>query len=68
MTDKIEAGAIVTLKSGGPTMTVGCVGPDIANCCWFVGAQMQEANFFIASLKLAPEKPWANGSAKGLSY
>ena len=52
--DEIKTGDIVTLKSGGPTMTVDRQAKDIRNdytCIWFVGNEMRSGSFHKESLK-----------------
>jgi uncharacterized protein YodC (DUF2158 family) len=54
-----EKGEIVTLKSGGPNMTVD----DITSydgkvvTVWFAGAKRESASFNPESLQLAPDDP-----------
>jgi uncharacterized protein YodC (DUF2158 family) len=50
----IEDGAVVTLKSGGPKMTVVKVNENAISCMWFTGETKYEAlqagGFSAASL------------------
>ena len=53
----IKPGDVVRLKTGGPRMTVGTVGPGpgphpdmYATCLWFEAMQKQEAEFPLVTL------------------
>ncbi|MCA0851429.1 YodC family protein [Salipiger thiooxidans] len=48
----IEAGSVVTLKSGGPRMTVRWVKDGDAYCNWFEGAQEKGNRFAVVQLEL----------------
>jgi uncharacterized protein YodC (DUF2158 family) len=52
-TAKLEAGAIVELKSGEPPMTVRKISGNLAECEWFKEAILKKATFELHSLKLA---------------
>ncbi|MGV6839430.1 MAG: YodC family protein [Planktomarina sp.] len=55
---KIEPGSTVTLKSGGPTMTVTELGEhDDARCFWFYGNELGREWFSLVALRLAPPVP-----------
>ena len=49
----IVVGDVVTLKSGGPTMTVRAILGEEAECEWFDGAEPRERNFKVAVLRHA---------------
>lgn len=49
----IEAGSVVTLKSGGPKMTVRWVEDGDAYCQWFDGNKEAGSKFSVAQLSLA---------------
>lgn len=57
MSEQIEAGRVVVLKSGGPNMTVNDVGDNYgvltAWCTWFDGKKQCTGTFPVTSLKLA---------------
>ena len=57
MSDEIQKGDMVVLKSGGPTMTVNTVedlyGTQTAWCDWFDGKKPCNATFPVSSLKKA---------------
>jgi len=57
MNDKIKAGDVVELKSGGPEMTVDSIGDhqgiESAFCTWFDGNKKYSAAFPLTSLKQA---------------
>lgn len=52
---RIETGALVVLKSGGPVMTVRAVSQHQAYCDWFDHRGHRQGTFDMASLELAPE-------------
>lgn len=59
--ESFEIGAVVMLKSGGPTMTVtrtgrGPQGKTFVSCVWFVGEKTENGSFPPEALMLAPEK------------
>ena len=55
--DKLEIGDVVELRSGGPKMTIKWLEPSsIANCQWFVGVELREDNFSLASLQKVTEE------------
>lgn len=45
MPNTFVAGDLVTLKSGGPKMTVESVSGDDVNCVWFYGSQYTRDTF-----------------------
>ena len=51
----IERGAVVSLKSGGPKMTVASVEYDEAKCNWFSGDTLKSASFPVSSLQFDEE-------------
>jgi uncharacterized protein YodC (DUF2158 family) len=56
MSEQIQAGDTVCIKSGGPTMTVerlfkGVKDEPKAACQWFEGSKMMSANFSVAALR-----------------
>lgn len=54
MTDKIAPGSIVTLKSGGPKLTVEVVNSDNkAGVSWFSEGEYQFVTLPISALQLA---------------
>ncbi|NUB25726.1 DUF2158 domain-containing protein [Azospirillum brasilense] len=63
MENEIKEGSVVTLKSGGPNMTVAWVAEEYgtikANCDWFVQEKGSFANknatFPLSSLKLSSD-------------
>lgn len=60
MSDQVQAGKVVQLKSGGPYMTVSNLhqwqGRTEANCDWFDGKTMQHGSFPVTSLKPVTEE------------
>jgi uncharacterized protein YodC (DUF2158 family) len=53
MSDEIKTGDVVTLKSGGPEMTVNGFSSDhsnMAECVWFDGNVLREGAFYIDTL------------------
>lgn len=50
----MNVGDTVRLKSGGPQMTVACVGPQNVDCVWFDGSLQKHAFFPIATIEPAP--------------
>ena len=53
----INAGSVVRLKSGGPTMTVRFIRDDNAICTWFDDKkETKDASFPIVSLSVV--EPW----------
>jgi uncharacterized protein YodC (DUF2158 family) len=50
----MEVGDVVTLKSGGPDMTVEAVYPDTnqVKCVWFEGGKRSNDVFFIKTLEI----------------
>jgi uncharacterized protein YodC (DUF2158 family) len=58
----IKSGDLVTLKSGGPTMTVDTVNTDILDddkitgvlCVWFVGDKLERVRFDHRAIEPAP--------------
>jgi uncharacterized protein YodC (DUF2158 family) len=53
--DEIKAGDVVSLKSGGPDMTVTSVGDNYGTqsawCAWFVGAKEASGVFPLVALQ-----------------
>lgn len=52
--EEIETGDVVTLKSGGPEMTVNGFSRDsdsMAVCVWFDGSVLREGSFHQKTLK-----------------
>ena len=49
--DKINAGDVVQLKSGGPLMTVRFVDGDQAYCEWFDKSKNEGAKFALLQLE-----------------
>ena len=68
MADTFKVGDIVTLKSGGPDMTVLSVfthaGKEMAKCAWFEGTDQHEAGFPVDVLRV-PEPPSFSGPPVG---
>jgi uncharacterized protein YodC (DUF2158 family) len=56
MSDQIEAGDVVVLKSGGPDMTVRWVSANESYCEWFDGKKIVGSQFEITSLRPADTK------------
>lgn len=59
MADTFKIGDIVTLKSGGPKMTVTRIGKDHldrweAGTTWFAGSKNEHGTFPVETLVLAP--------------
>ena len=61
MADGFKVGAVVMLKSGGPSMTIEGIGDyspmasaghDQAKCVWFEGNKRMEGVFELAALKM----------------
>lgn len=56
---ELQIGDVVTLKSGGPKMTIENIGlysyekTESAKCSWFEGTKEKSALFKLTSLKLA---------------
>jgi uncharacterized protein YodC (DUF2158 family) len=51
MSIAFESGALVTLRSGGPTMTVDSIGTwGQVVCVWFVGMEVRRAGFAAPTL------------------
>ena len=58
--NRLHAGDVVKLKSGGPSMTISEVGTfgqlspkEGARCKWFDGTKLKEDFFVFAELKIA---------------
>ena len=47
---QVQAGDVVTLKSGGPSMVVEAWSDSHAYCTWFEGEVHKSANFPLAGL------------------
>jgi len=70
MSDKINSGDVVQLKSGGPHMTVSNLhtwqGRTEANCDWFEGTKMHNGSFPLTSLKVVTEERGTMAAEAGL--
>ena len=51
VTERIETGDIVRLKSGGPPMVVRSVSGDTAYCQWYAGVDLHQGTFLFSSLR-----------------
>ena len=51
MPDQIEIGTVVSLKSGGPPMTVYHIQGDEVFCTYFEGTEMMRESFVLPELK-----------------
>jgi uncharacterized protein YodC (DUF2158 family) len=51
MEEGIQAGDVVTLKDGGPAMTVQARSQNLAYCAWMRDGQLQQGTFEIANLR-----------------
>lgn len=61
--EDIKAGDVVVLKSGGPKMTAASVHPNgVVGCYWFAEAQIREADFVGATLRVVPTDSPGQGS------
>lgn len=49
--DRIEVGATVELKSGGPAMTVASIKEGTAKCMWFLDGVQKVGGFPLPALK-----------------
>ncbi len=49
--EQLKTGDVVTLKSGGPDMTVRWVEDRDAYCDWFLGGKHEGAKFSVSQLK-----------------
>lgn len=56
MSDQVQAGSVVVLKSGGPDMTVKWVEGSECYCEWFDGKKVVGSNFEVTSVRLANTK------------
>jgi uncharacterized protein YodC (DUF2158 family) len=61
MHEHIRVGDAVTLKSGGPVMTVQALSMSLAYCAWRVGAMVHHGTFEVESLELTERRPTAQG-------
>jgi len=54
MSEQVQPGDIVKLKSDGPTMVIGCfedgATEPVARCYWFVGNDLREVAISISAL------------------
>lgn len=48
--ERFEAGDVVRLKAGGPTMVVRAVSRDTAYCQWYAGVDPHQGTFLFTSL------------------
>lgn len=57
--ERITAGDVVQLRSGGPPMTVDSIpeGADYGICSWFIGAKAEQSTFPLISLRRADSDP-----------
>lgn len=63
-----KVGDVVTLKSGGPDMTITHIkGDDTATCVWFEETTRHEGNFPLAALE-EPSLPPVGGRTTGGDY
>lgn len=53
----IVAGSVVTLKSGGPRMTVAEVRGHVVRCSWFEGTTARHSVFHLNTLHNEAEPP-----------
>jgi uncharacterized protein YodC (DUF2158 family) len=51
MSNAIEIGQVVTLQSGGPSMTVRSVDGSKAQCVWFEGTRLKSEQFDAVLLR-----------------
>ena len=52
--NSIQKGSTVTLKSGGPLMTVEYIDSyEAVSCSWFDGKSVKRADFQLAALKIS---------------
>jgi uncharacterized protein YodC (DUF2158 family) len=61
MHEHIRVGDAVTLKSGGPVMTVQALSMSLAYCAWRVGAMVHHGTFEVDSLELTERRATAHG-------
>lgn len=59
----IKAGMRVTLKNGGPPMTVVVVSGDQAYCEWFTGSRSEQGTFALGTLQ--PQRSEENEAQSG---
>ena len=61
MADSFKPGDVVSLKSGGPKMTVVELGQQnsklVVRCDWFAGTEVKHGTFPPDSLQIVPEGP-----------
>jgi uncharacterized protein YodC (DUF2158 family) len=57
MSEKIEAGSTVVLKSGGPLMTVKWIDGTEVYCEWFDGKKLVGDKFLTTSLEISDNEP-----------
>jgi uncharacterized protein YodC (DUF2158 family) len=50
VTPALMPGFLVTLRSGGPEMTVECIVGDVVACLWFVDGELRNARINAACL------------------
>lgn len=53
MSDTIQPGSVVQLKSGGPLLTVSTISDGIASVCWFAEGQLKHADIRTDVLQLS---------------
>ena len=56
-----KPGDVVTLKSGGPKMTVSWVEGNEVGCVWFDGPKEQGSSFKVAVLQLSEQPQTVSG-------
>jgi uncharacterized protein YodC (DUF2158 family) len=65
MENEIEPGDVVTLKSGGPEMTVEGLGSDGVECSWFAtGGQLKRNTFKTGALAFVKRTQFRKAEVK----